>query len=113
MDAFNPLESLVAAGLSLRTDGEQLIVTPASALTDALRNLIRQNKPRLIADVRNAEALSRDLIASINRCCDVRGDDDANRAALISESAQVELRLLADLREHFDQETVRLNARMT
>ena len=45
---MTPLRVLTDAGLKLRADGERLIVTPASALTNSLRGLIRQNKAVLL-----------------------------------------------------------------
>lgn len=45
---MNPLQHLVGAGLTLRADGQKLIVTPASILTDSLRDLIRQRKAELL-----------------------------------------------------------------
>ncbi len=44
------------------------------------------------------------LVDAINRCCDARGDDDQNRAALIVESAQFAPHEQIDLCDHFDRE---------
>jgi hypothetical protein len=48
-----------------------------------------------------------DLIAAVNRCCDVRGDDDGNRAALIADCKLLAPHEQADMLEHFDGETRR------
>lgn len=105
---MSPLRVLIDAGLTLRTDGDRLIVTPASALTDSLRELIRERKPELLVSVRRAEVLAADLIAAINRCCDARGDDERNRAALIAESSQLTPHEQADMRDHFHSEADQL-----
>lgn len=58
----------------------------------------------------NAECATRDLtalIAAINRCCDARGDLDANRQGLIDECRRLPRHHQADLREHFEQEANR------
>ena len=52
-----------------------------------------------------AHRLLPDLIVSINRCCDARGDDARNRASLIVESAAFAPHEMHDSIEHFDQET--------
>ena len=56
---MNPLRVLIDAGFTLRADGERLIVTPASALTDSLRELIRQNKADLLTLLARAVERSR------------------------------------------------------
>ncbi len=43
------LDSLLAAGLSLRIDGERLIVNPAAKLTDEMRAMIASQKGDLMA----------------------------------------------------------------
>ena len=110
---MNPLQALIDAGLTLRTDGDRLIVTPAPLITGSLRNLIRERKPELLHSVRAAEELAAALIASINRCCDARGDDAANRAALVAESASCPPHLMADLIEHFEQQARQFTFRNT
>ena len=44
------------------------------------------------------------LIEAINRCCDVRGDDDRNRDGLIAEAADYATEAQLDLIEHFDEQ---------
>lgn len=101
---MNPLRTLLAAGLTLRTDGDRLLVTPISALTESLRELIRRHKPELWAAVGAAEVLTADLIAAINRCCDARGDDAESRGGLIRECLALPPAMQADAREHFDEQ---------
>jgi len=49
MDAADLLQRLRAEGFGLIVDGNCLIVTPGSELTDARRALIRQHKRELLA----------------------------------------------------------------
>ena len=60
-----------------------------------------------------AHRLPAALVESINRCCDFRGDDDTNRAALIAESASCPSHLMADLIEHFEQQARQFTLRHT
>jgi hypothetical protein len=48
MGAPDILSILQAAGLRLTADGDRLLVTPASAIIDEVRNLIRARKPDLL-----------------------------------------------------------------
>ena len=104
---MNTMQVILDAGLVLNTDNDRLFVGPASRLTDDLRDLIRAHKVELLAAVREAERVTADLIASINRCCDARGDTERNRAGLLSEIGDFDQRLQADLVEHFDGEADR------
>ncbi|MBC7480708.1 MAG: hypothetical protein H7337_02050, partial [Rhizobacter sp.] len=83
---MSPINRLIEAGLTLTTDGTRLVVCPTSGITNSLRALIVANKSAIWSDVYEAECQAALLIASINRCCDVRGDDDLNRAGLIDEA---------------------------
>ena len=47
------------------------------------------------------------LRQSIERCCDARGDDGENRAALIRECGELPPDAQADLLEHFQREAIR------
>ena len=47
------------------------------------------------------------LVAAINHCCDIRGDDDENRAGLIRECCALPPVGQGDMREHFEQEAKR------
>ena len=47
------------------------------------------------------------LRRAIDRCCNARGDDDVNRAALISESSALPVDGQRDMQQHFDQEAER------
>jgi hypothetical protein len=47
------------------------------------------------------------LVGAIHRTCDARGDDDANRAALIADAVALSIDMQADLLAHFTVETAR------
>ena len=78
MSALTPLAE---HGLSVRTDGNALVVTPAKRLTDDVRNYIRSHKPELLNLVKSWEVLE----LAIHACCDARGDRDHNREELIAD----------------------------
>ncbi len=60
-----------------------------------------------VAHVASVAHVAADLIDAIHRCCDIRGDSERNRAALLSEIGDFDQRLQADLVEHFDTEADR------
>ncbi len=97
---MDTLQTLIAAGLTLIADGRSLIASPATVLTPELRELIRQRKPELMSALSQRAALA----ASINRTCDLRGDDDANRAGLLAECGALSLSEQAEMLEHFDEQ---------
>lgn len=84
-------------GLRIRIDGANLIVGPRELLTDGLRDAIRADKPELLR-------LPASMVAAINRCCDARGDDSANRAALILDCTVKAALEQRELRDHFNEE---------
>ncbi len=94
------LQTLQARGVSIRIAGGNLIVNPRSLLTDELRDAIRAGKPELLR-------LPDALVLAINRCCDARGDDDGNRAALILECLALPAWEQRELRDHFNEEAAR------
>lgn len=99
MGAPDLLQHLRGAGFRLDVAGDKLMVAPAAALTDAYRQAIREHRTELLALLAGTPAT---LVNAINRCCDVRGDDDANRAALIAECSALTAPEQADMREHFE-----------
>ena len=56
---MSPLQTLVAAGLTVRADGARLVVSPAALLTDEIGRLIRDNKDNISADLHAAHELGR------------------------------------------------------
>lgn len=74
---------------------------PRSIRDLARDTLVRHRRDKEVA--RRATSLRQ----SIDRCCDARGDDDANRRALIEECLRLPFEVQADLAEHFEQEANR------
>ena len=74
---------------------------PASMRDLARDTLMRQQRDNVVA------RLATGLRDSINRCCDARGDDARNRAALIAECMRLLPSGQADMKEHFEQEAAR------
>lgn len=100
MDLLHHLQS---RGVSIRIDGANLIVSPRSLLTEELREAIRADKPGLLL-------LPDALMQAIHRCCDARGDDDGNRAALILECMALAAWEQRELVEHFNAEADRFSS---
>ena len=91
--------------------------TPAQLAGFEPRNSVEQPEKLRVAltSTRNtqlsgltAHRLPTALVCAINRCCDARGDDDRNRAALIAESSELSLHDQADMREHIETEAGKL-----
>ncbi len=100
MGAPELLQHLRGAGFTIDAVDGGIRVAPASALTDAQRQAVRTHKPQLLALLTRPTPAG--LFKAINRCCDARGDDDRNRAALIAECAELTPAEQADMREHFE-----------
>ena len=101
------LFALSRDGLTVTLAGEHLRVVPASSLTARHRALIAEHRTVLVALLRAAHQTALDLIAAVNRCCDARGDDEGNRAALISDCKLLGPHEQAEILEHFNDETRR------
>ena len=104
------VQHLLSLGFSFERDGDRLIVSPASLLTDQLRELIRGHRAELLLSVQSASDVYAELVASINACCAARGDDERNRADLIAEAGLLSPEQQADMREHFQVEAERFRA---
>lgn len=102
MGAPELLQHLRGAGFTIDAIDGGIRVAPASALTDAQRQAVRTHKPQLLALLTCPTPAG--LVKAINRCCDARGDDDRNRAALIAECAELTPAEQTDMREHFEAE---------
>ena len=74
---------------------------PPSIRQLARDTLVRQGRDKELE--RRATALRQ----AIDRCCDARGDDAANRVGLIQECSQLPLDGQADMLEHFQREAIR------
>ena len=105
MGAPDLLKYLNGLGLSLRVDGESIIVTPAAKLTDGARELIRSRRQELVEQAKTVSLTTAALIDAIRTACDARGDDDANRRALIEESSELSPEEKADMTQHFREVT--------
>ena len=104
MGAADMLEWLRTAGMLVEVDGDKLRITPAGELDDTRRALIRKHKAEMVALLTADEHsvdLGAALSAAINRACDTRGDDPENRAALLSECAELRSEQQAELLAHF------------
>lgn len=112
MGAHDLLVELGCAGLTATADGDRLVIRPASRLTDDIRSSVREAKAELLALLSGEISqpghayqargeLDAALAVAINRACDVRGDDDVNRAALLAECALLPSAAQADAFEHF------------
>jgi hypothetical protein len=99
------LRYLNGLGLSLRVDGGSIIVTPAVKLTDGARELIRSRRQELVEQVKAVSLTTAALIAAIHAACDARGDDDANRRALVEEGSALSPEAQADVTQHFCEVT--------
>ena len=104
MSACDILTELRSDGLTFSLRDTGLFVSPRLLLTEERRAAIRTNRSFLIAALESEKTLTVALVESINHCCEARGDDDANRAALIEECCQLTLHEQADMREHFERE---------
>jgi len=97
MSAAELLQRLRLEGFGLTVDGDRLIVTPGSELTDEFREAIRTAKPALLRIL-----VAERLASAINAACLWRGDTEANRTALLAEATDLSLAHQIDLAEHFE-----------
>jgi hypothetical protein len=72
----------------------------------SLRELARDNLLRLRRH-KAVHSRATALRNSIILCCDLRGDDDVNRAALIAECLALPLAGQEDMQQHFEREAER------
>ncbi|VTU36231.1 hypothetical protein [Variovorax sp. PBL-E5] len=90
-------------GLTIRADGDTLVVAPAEKLTADLRGLLKHHKPRVLAFLHEIDRLTADLIAGAMRACDRHGDGPAARADMVRDCNATPIHLQADLLDHFRQ----------
>jgi hypothetical protein len=83
--------------------------TPASAANPANRASNDDAPVSHLATLAMQCDLRAELVDAIDRCCNVRGDDETNRAALIADALELTPELQADLLAHFLIEIARLS----
>ncbi|MGJ7486901.1 hypothetical protein ACSFA2_16695 [Variovorax sp. LT2P21] len=89
------------AGISLRVDGEVLVVKPSNRLTPALRELLVAHKPELIAFVDAAHKTTAQLIQAAMQACDHHGDDETARDEMRADCLATPPYLQHDLLAYF------------
>lgn len=89
------------AGLTVRADGDSLVVKPSDRLTPALRELLVTHKPELIQFLIDAEQTAIELVEAAMRACDYWQDGEPARNEMRSDCASVPPHQRADLRDHF------------
>lgn len=103
MGAPDLLRHLRSAGFNLTLAEGGIRIAPARALTEAQRQSIRDHRTELLALLARSTLAA--LAKAIDSCCVLRGDTEANRAALIAECAELTPAEQADMTEHFEAET--------
>lgn len=92
------------AGISLRADGESLVVKPANRLTPALRLLLVEHKAELLVFVEAAHATTVQLVAAAISACDRHGDGANARAEMRADCLATPIHLQADLLAYFREQ---------
>lgn len=103
MPPIEVLRLLSAAGIRLELSGARLTATPASSMSDELRDLIRSNKSALVEFLYQAQATTIGLIEIAMRACDHHGDGPTARAQMHRECEDTPPHLRADLLEHLQE----------
>lgn len=104
MHAVRLYNDLHRAGLTLRTDGETLIVGHSDKLTDRQRAAIRAHKDELIVLLLDASRSTAVLLTTLAmRRCDSFNDSEAARDAMRRDIADTPQHLHQDLVEYFQQ----------
>jgi virulence-associated protein VagC len=79
MGARELLHDLTGAGLTVTTEGDRLVIRPASKLTDKLRAALRQAKPELMAILASSRKVPASAVqhrtAHADRCHSPQWDD--------------------------------------
>ena len=102
MSADGLIDDLRTGGFRVQLTADGLTVSPRSALTDGHRSAIRANRDALLSILRREAKVTEGLFAAINRCCDARGDEEANRAALVEECSALPTADQAAWRAYFE-----------
>ncbi len=103
MLAADLINDLMHAGFSITLSGTQLVVSPASRLTDDQCSAIRSHKACLVQFLLDEQATTTSLIAAVMKVCDQYGDNDARREEMRQDCLTTPQHLRADLLDHFQQ----------
>ena len=102
MTAASILEVLWAQSFTVSlVDNDRLAVSPASALHDTQRELLRANKAEIVALLRDAKATTDALVKAAMRACDHFNDSPTDRGLMRLECLATPAHLRADLLNHF------------
>lgn len=103
MTAADICRQVFDAGMTMHADDGALVIRPAERLTTALRALLVEHKPELLDFVRQAEALTAEILAAAMRCSDHHGDGAQAREDWKRDIADTPTHLRADLLDHLRQ----------
>jgi hypothetical protein len=96
------LKTAWGAGLRVRpSDKGGLHVTPVTALTPELRDLLTAHKPELLAFLHEARQTTAELLGAAMAACDHHGDGPEAREAMRRDVLATPEHLRADLLDHF------------
>ncbi|QHE86520.1 hypothetical protein [Hydrogenophaga sp. BPS33] len=93
-------QAIYAAGMTVRADGDALVVKPAERLTPELRATVLAHKPELLDFLLEAHATTEALLETAARACDHWGDSPAARQQMRQEIEDTPAHLRADLLDH-------------
>lgn len=105
MSPATMMQRLTASGLTIRADGERLIVSPRERLTEPDRAMIREHRAELVAFIHHAHQTTATLLELAMKVCDAWGDDEQAREAMKRDCLDTPLHLRQDLIEHFQSVT--------
>lgn len=94
------LRELHTRGVTLDVNEDRLVASPASRLTDELREVIRSRKPELIQFLIESHATTEALLEAAMRVCDAWGDADKGRVQMRRECLDTPQHLRADLLDY-------------
>lgn len=96
------LAALWADGITVELiHGDRLLISPASALTNAQRELLKANKPAVLTFLHEAQHIATALMEVSMRACTAHGDRPDARAAMRADCQATPPHLRADLLDHF------------
>lgn len=92
------------AGLTLRADGDSLVVRPADRLTPDLRSLLTDHKPEVLTFLHETERTTVLLLQAAMRACDAWSDPPAAREQMRREVLTPPPEQHVELLEHFQEQ---------